>query len=73
LLRGTPLITGLDTEQALAIRTYYTRPIVTKLVISIKNLIYKDRLKMLKLPTFKYRRIRGDMIELYKILTMIVE
>jgi len=46
----------------------------TKLVISIKNLTYKDRLKRLKLPTLKYRRIRGDMIEVYKILTnMIVE
>jgi len=41
----------------------------TKLVISIKNLIYKDRLKRLNLPTLKYRRIRGDMIEVYKILT----
>ena len=35
----------------------------TKLVISIKNLIYKDRLKILKLLTLKYRCIRGDMIE----------
>ena len=43
----------------------------TKLVITIKNLTYKDRLKRLKLPTLKYRRIiiRGDMIEVYKILT----
>jgi len=41
----------------------------TKLVISIKNLTYKDRLKKLKLPTLKYRRIRGDMIEVYKIKT----
>ena len=35
----------------------------TKLVITIKNLTYKDRLKRLKLPTLKYRHIRGDMIE----------
>ena len=42
----------------------------TKLVISIKNFTYKDRLKRLKLPTLKYRHIRGDMmIEVYKILT----
>jgi len=41
----------------------------TKLVITIKNLTYKDRLKRLKLPTLKYRRIRGNMIEVYKILT----
>jgi len=38
----------------------------TKLVISIKNLTYKDRLKRLKLPTLKRRRIRGDMYEVYK-------
>ena len=31
----------------------------TKLVISIKNFTYKDRLKMKKLPTLKYGRIRG--------------
>ena len=41
----------------------------TKLVITIKNLTYKDRLKRLKWPTLKYRRIRGDMIEVYMILT----
>ena len=41
----------------------------TKLVITIKNLTYKDRLKRLKLPTLKYRRIRRDMIEVHKILT----
>jgi len=37
----------------------------TKLVITIKNLTYKDRLKRLNLPTLKYRCIRGDMIKLY--------
>ena len=41
----------------------------TKLVITIKYLTYKDRLKRLKLPTLKYRHMRGDMIEVYKILT----
>jgi len=30
---------------------------------------YSDRLKAFKLPTLHYRRIRGDMIETYKILT----
>ena len=41
----------------------------TKLVTGIKNLTLKNRLKRLKLPTLKYRHIRGDMIEVYKILT----
>ena len=42
----------------------------TKLeLITVKHLPYKERLVRLKLPTLKYRRIRGDMIEVYKILT----
>jgi len=35
----------------------------TKLVVSLKNACYSDRLKSLNLPTLKYRRLRGDMIE----------
>ena len=34
----------------------------------LKELSYKERLKKLDLPTLVYRRIRGDMIEVYKIL-----
>ena len=41
----------------------------TKMVESCRKLSYKDRLMHLKLPTLKFRRIRGDMIEVYKILT----
>jgi len=41
---------------------------VTKLVHERKHLPYTDRLKYLKLPTIKYRRHRGDMIETYKII-----
>ena len=29
-----------------------------------------DRLKKLKLPTFKFRRLRGDMIEVNKIINL---
>ena len=39
----------------------------TKLVISLKKLPYKERLLQLNLHTLKYRRLRGDMIEVYKI------
>jgi ribonucleases P/MRP protein subunit RPP40 len=42
----------------------------TKLVVSVKNLPYKERLQKLKLPTLKYRRLRGDMIEVYKIINL---
>ena len=41
----------------------------TKLVPSLKNLPYPDRLRALNLPTLAYRRQRGNMIELFKILT----
>ena len=41
----------------------------TKMVARLKELPYQKRLESLNLPTLKYRRIRGDMIELYKIIT----
>ena len=40
----------------------------TKILLGLKELSYKERLKKLDLPTLVYRRIRGDMIEVYKIL-----
>lgn len=39
----------------------------TKWVPGLRNLSYSDRLLRLKLPTLAYRRLRGDMIEVYKI------
>ena len=41
----------------------------TKLIPSLKNLSYPERLRALNLPTLAYGRRHGDMIELYKILT----
>lgn len=40
----------------------------TAMVPSLAKLSYEDRLRKLKLPTMKYRRRRGQMIETYKIL-----
>ena len=40
----------------------------TKLVESVKHLSYKDRLKKLEIPTWKYRKMR-DLIEIFKIIT----
>ena len=40
----------------------------TKLIPSLKDLSYPERLQALNLPTLAYRCCRGDMIELYKIL-----
>ena len=33
-----------------------------------KDLSYPERLRYLKLPTLAYRRVRGDMIQVYKIM-----
>ena len=40
----------------------------TKQLPGLKELSYSERLKKLKLPTLGFRRVRGDMIKLYKIL-----
>ena len=41
----------------------------TKLVQSIKNLSYEQRLRHLKIPSLQHRRRRGDMIFAYKLFT----
>ena len=38
------------------------------MVISLKNLSYQQCIIQLKLPTLKYRRLRGDVVEVFKIL-----
>ena len=43
----------------------------TKLVKVIKELPYTERLKYLQIPSLYYRRKRGDMIQVYKILNNI--
>jgi hypothetical protein len=45
----------------------------TKLVPGLHDLPYTDRLRILKLPTLAFRRLRGDMIETYKILSGIYD
>ena len=37
-------------------------------ITGMNNLEYEQRLMALKLPRFKYRRARGDMIETFKII-----
>ena len=41
----------------------------TKILAVCKRMSYEDRLRYLNLPTMKYRRLRGDMIRAYKIIT----
>lgn len=38
----------------------------TKLINGYGNLSYTERLKLLDLPTLRFRRLRGDLIEMYK-------
>ena len=45
----------------------------TKLMPILANLSYEERLEKLKLPTLKFRRLRGDMIEVFKILSGIYD
>ena len=45
----------------------------TKQITCIKHLSYVEGLKYLLLPTLHYRRIRGDMIMLFKIVTGIID
>jgi hypothetical protein len=40
----------------------------TKQIPGMKNLSYEKRLRKFELPTLSYRRLRGDMIEVYKII-----
>jgi len=41
----------------------------TKLIPALQYLPYRDRLKACGLTTLNFRRIRGEIIETYKILT----
>ena len=41
----------------------------TKIICGDRSLSYEQRLRQLRLPTLTYRRFRGDMIELFKIIT----
>ena len=45
----------------------------TKRVFGIQKLSYKERLTYLKLPSLEYKRVRGDMIEAYKIINNIYD
>ena len=40
----------------------------TRIVPELKNLSYEERLQELNLPTLQYRRRRGDVIQMFKII-----
>jgi len=39
----------------------------TNLITSIKDKTYEDRLRLVNLTNFETRRLRGDLIEVFKI------
>ena len=45
----------------------------TKQIQGLSHLPYEERLKTIKLPTLTSRRLRGDMIETFKILTKVYD
>ena len=51
-------------RQSIAIEKVQRR--ITKSIYLLKDLPYTDRLKELNLPSLKYRRLRGDLIQCYK-------
>ena len=55
------LIRQMETIEDVQIRA-------TKMVPGLSNLTYPERLKKLDIPTLRYRRICGDMIQMYKLI-----
>ena len=45
----------------------------TKMLPGLSNMSYEERLRKLKLPSLRYRRMRGDMIEVFKIISGIYD
>ena len=43
----------------------------TRLILNIRHLNYSERLKQLKLPSLKFRRLRCDLIQTYKIFNKV--
>ena len=53
-------------RQEIALESVQRR--ATKIVPELRKLPYSDRLKSLNLPSIKYRQIRGDLIQAFKII-----
>ena len=63
---ATTVCTPLFKKDMIAIENVQRR--ATKLVISVKNLSYPERLRKLGLPSLEYRHERADLAEVYRIM-----
>ena len=57
---------SLQKKHIIAIENVQRR--ATKELPGMRNLTYIERLKLLKLPSLSYRHLRGDLIEVFKII-----
>ena len=60
---------GLHTNKWISKKIEKVQMRATKMVQQLKKLSYEARLRWLNLPTLKYRRLRGDMIQVYNIVS----
>ena len=44
----------------------------TKIIDGMQNLPYEERLRQLDLPSFEYRRTRGDLMQCFKLMEGLV-
>jgi hypothetical protein len=68
LLNAPKIDVALFTFSHIWLSNVSSESIVTPMIPGMKNLPYEERLRKLELPTLSYRRLRGDMIEVYKII-----
>jgi len=59
-------VSGIQKEKDNLDKLEHIQKRATKFIPELSKRSYSDKLKVLNLPTFKYRRYRGDMIEVFK-------
>ena len=62
---GNSIWSPLYKRQSVALENVQRR--FTKSIPGLENVPYHERLKSIGLPSLKYRRMRGDLIQCYKI------
>ena len=68
---GNVIWSPLHKRQSICIENVQRR--ATRLLNDINDMSYDERLKYLNLPSLKYRRLRGDLIQMYKLVHKIYD